>query len=263
MAAVERTLAQTSNLADIASALRSGGRHMLVLRQMLAPPLSQDQFAIVCSDYSKSAENGDRSIPAESAERIAETVLALRDTRLLGWIGDNRAPTGGEVEKVILGITPLLAAQLHLTAKRTGVSNLQEEAIVELLTARNWERLPSRLVDRGALLGKRQFMKKTKFATTTRPQEVDIACGLGGTLVLAMECKVSNDTTNSVKRINDVLKKAAAWREHWGSFVQPAALLQGVIGYKDVQRLLHAGVIVFWSHDLPRFERWVEDRLTR
>ena len=64
-------------------------------------------------------------------------------------------------------------------------------------------------------------MKKTKFATTTRPQEVDIACGLGATMVLAMECKVSNDTTNSVKRVNDVLKKATAWREHWDHSYSP------------------------------------------
>lgn len=82
-------------------------------------------------------------------------------------------------------------------------------------------------------------------------------------MVLAMECKVSNDTTNSVKRVNDVLKKATAWREHWGSFVQPAALLQGTIGFKDVQRLTHAGVQVFWSHDLPRFERWIDENVTK
>ena len=50
-------------------------------------------------------------------------------------------------------------------------------------------------------------MHKTRFAAKTRPQEVDIACGLQGTFVLAIECKVTNDETNSVKRINDVLKR--------------------------------------------------------
>ena len=101
-------------------------------------------------------------------------------------------------------------------------------------------------------------MHKTKFATKTRPQEVDIACGLGKTVVLAMECKVTNDETNSVKRINDILKKASAWHDHWGSFVQTAALLQGVIALKDVERLLEAKVYVFWSHDLARFEGWID-----
>lgn len=232
---------------------------MLVLRQMLAPPLSQDQFAIVCPSYSKLLENKDRPVPALKAALVAEAFLAMRDIRLLPWLSEKRSPSDEEIQRVVTAVTPLLASQIHMTAKRTASSADQEGAVVELLMAKNWERLPSRLVDRGAILAASQFMKKTKFATTTRPQEVDIACGLGGTLVLAMECKVSNDTTNSVKRINDVLKKASAWRDHWGSFVKPAALLQGTIGYKDVQRLIHAGVTVFWSHDLPRFERWIDE----
>lgn len=258
-AAVSNTLSETNALMGITKALELRGGHMLVLRQMLAPPLSQDQFAIVCPAYNKSLENKDRPVPAPKAEQVAEAFLAMRDVRLLAWLSDNRPPSALELDRIVTAVTPLLASQLHLTAKRTASSTVQEEAVVALLNAKNWERIPSRLVDRGATLAARQFMKKTRFATTTRPQEVDIACGLGETMVLAMECKVSNDTTNSVKRINDVLKKATAWRDHWGSFVRPAALLQGTIGYKDVQRLIHAGVTVFWSHDLPRFERWIDD----
>lgn len=256
---VENTLSESNGLADVAAALEVRGGHMLVLRQMLAPPLSQDQFAIVCPSYSKALENTDRPVPADKAASVAEAFLSMRDIRLLPWLSENRAPSAEEIRHVVTAVTPLLASQIHLTAKRTASSTDQEEAVVALLNAKDWERLPSRLVDRGAILAAKQFMKKTKFATTTRPQEVDIACGLGGTMVLAMECKVSNDATNSVKRVNDVLKKATAWRDHWGSFVRPAALLQGTIGYKDVQRLTHAGVAVFWSHDLPRFERWIDE----
>lgn len=258
-ASVHNALEESNALANVAAALEIRGGHMLVLRQMLAPPLSQDQFAIVCPSYSKALENNDRPVPAAKAASVAEAFLAMRDIRLLPWLSENRSPSVDEVRHVVTAVTPLLASQIYLTAKRTASSADQEEAVVALLNAKDWERLPSRLVDRGAILAARQFMKKTKFATTTRPQEVDIACGLGATMVLAMECKVSNDTTNSVKRINDVLKKATAWRDHWGSFVRPAALLQGTIGYKDVQRLVHAGVAVFWSHDLRRFERWIDD----
>ena len=257
---VQSTLNESYALVDIAKALEIRGGHTLVLRQMLAPPLSQDQFAIICPSYNKAYENKDRPIPVEKAALVAEAFLSLRDIRLLPWLSQNRAPTAEEAERVVTAVTPLLASQIHLTAKRTSSSNVQEEAVVALLTSKNWKRLPSRLVDRRASLGAREFMKKTRFATNTRPQEVDIACGLGGTVVLAMECKVSNDTTNSVKRINDVLKKATAWRQHWGEgFVKPAALLQGVIGFKDVERLLDADIAVFWSHDLPRFERWIEN----
>jgi hypothetical protein len=105
-------------------------------------------------------------------------------------------------------------------------------------------------------------MRKTRFATaTTAPQEVDIACGLKNSYVLAMECKVTNDETNSVKRVNDVLKKASAWKAHWGSFVMTAALLQGVVAAKDVQRLDDSGVHVFWSHNLDEFRSWLAGQM--
>ena len=102
-------------------------------------------------------------------------------------------------------------------------------------------------------------MHKTRFVSgPNENQEVDIACGLRGTVVLAVECKVTNDVTNSVKRINDVLKKAAAWRSHWGSFIVSAAVLQGVIKFGDVKRLLDAGVEVFWAHQLDLFSDWLD-----
>jgi hypothetical protein len=76
-----------------------------------------------------------------------------------------------------------------------------------------------------------------------------------------MECKVTNDETNSVKRINDILKKATAWKTHWGSFVKTAALLEGVISAKDVERLTDHKVHVFWSHDLDAFSTWLDSQL--
>jgi hypothetical protein len=257
--AVSRLLIQSRHLTRIEAALQVNGGHVLVLRQMLAPPLSQDQFAIACPAYSKGAENARRALDAAQSLIVTNTFMAWRDRRLTPWLSEGRRPRPHEIRRLIYAITPLLAGQLHLTAKRTSSSTIQEEAVIALLESKTWERLPSRTIDQRANLSARQFMKKTRFATTTRPQEVDIACGLGGTMVLAMECKVSNDVTNSVKRINDVLKKASAWREHWGSFVQPAAMLQGMIAFKDVERLIHAGVNVFWSHDLGRFERWIDE----
>ena len=130
--------------------------------------------------------------------------------------------------------------------------------MVAMLQGEGWKKLPSKLIDTRATVPPKTFMHKTRFATaTTAHQEVDIACGLNRSYVVALECKVTNDETNSVKRVNDVLKKATAWKTHWGSFVMPAALLQGVIAPKDVQRLTDAGVQVFWSHDLDEFRNWL------
>ena len=85
--------------------------------------------------------------------------------------------------------------------------------------------------------------------------------GLGKSTVLAMECKVSNDETNSVKRINDILKKSAAWRKKWGDFIRTGAMLQGVIRPSEVRRLLDDDVQVFWSHRLGDFAKWLDDNL--
>ena len=46
-----------------------------------------------------------------------------------------------------------------------------------------------------------------------------------------------------------------------GSRLGPAALRQGVIASKDVERLLDSGVEVFWSHDLATFANWVDGQV--
>ncbi len=154
----------------------------------------------------------------------------------------------------------MLSQQTAATLRRNRLSASQEGEVVVLLRRKGWEQQGSAPIAALDGIQRGHFMHKTKFATKTRPQEVDIACGLGKTVVLAMECKVTNDETNSVKRINDVLKKATAWHDHWGSFVQTAALLQGVIALKDVERLLEAKVHVFWSHHLAEFEQWLDEQ---
>ena len=128
-----------------------------------------------------------------------------------------------------------------------------------MLVGKGWKKLEAKTIDQQGALQPRQFMHKARFASgMTGRAEVDIALGLKGAVVVALECKVTNDETNSVKRINDVAKKAQAWRAHWGNFVQPAALLQGVIKISDVRRLLDENIEVFWSHRLDIFEQWLE-----
>ena len=131
-----------------------------------------------------------------------------------------------------------------------------------LLEARGWEHQQSRLITKGGALAERQFMHKARFKSGKKEnQEIDIACGLGDTYILAVECKVTNDETNSIKRVNDILKKATAWRAHWGNYVIPAALLEGNIKFGDVERLLEAQIEVFWSHRLDQFSDWLEANL--
>lgn len=252
-------LRATNCLRNIPAGLIECGRHLTVLRHLMAPPISQDQFALLCADYPKRAEVTGKGVSAVAAAAVASAFLAGRDRVLTRWLDSNRQPTPTEIRHVLRGVVPLLSVQNTATMRRGRMSMEQEAAIVTLLSDRGWGRQSSGLISKLTDVKPQHFLHKTKFATKTRPQEVDIACGLRGTVVLAMECKVTNDETNSVKRINDVLKKATAWQDHWGSFVRTAALLQGVIAFKDVERLLEANVEVFWSHDLTAFENWLTE----
>lgn len=255
---VASALRASAFLTDIPAALEQNGAHMRVFRHLLAPPISQDQFSLLCSAYSKAAENSGRSVTRTKAEAVAAAIYATRDRRLTRWLDRGTTPSRRELTKLFHTVPPILSQQIVATVRRNRMSSEQEGTVVSLLESKGWNRKTTALIDRLSDVPAKHYLHKTRFATRTLPQEVDIACGLGKDVVLAMECKVTNDPTNSVKRINDVLKKAKAWQDHWGSFVRTAALLQGVIGFKDVHRLLESDVEVFWSHNLADFSTWID-----
>jgi XamI restriction endonuclease len=251
-------LRESACLSDMAAAITANGGHVRVLRHILAPPISQDQFKLLCPAYSKDAENKSRPVPAASAALVAAAIDGARNRRLTRWIERGSPARPVEIRELLHAVSPLLSQQIVATVRRNRLSAEQEGAVLSLLESKGWSRMTSALIQTLSDVPVKHYMHKTRFATKTLPQEVDVACGLGKTVVLAMECKVTNDRTNSVKRINDILKKAKAWQDHWGSFVRTAALLQGVIGYKDVARLLDDHVEVFWSHRLDDFDAWID-----
>lgn len=246
-------------LFDVSGALQSSGYHSFPLRHLLAPPVSQDQFKLLCPDWSKSSEKSGRGLTQAKSLAVAATFAERRSRHLTAWVNRDRGPLLTELSGAIGAVAPLMANQQVATARRNRLAVLQETAVIDLLKARGWTRLQSGPVLAGGQLPARHFMHKTRFASgPAQTQEVDVACGLGATMILALECKVTNDETNSVKRINDVLKKAHAWKDHWGAFVKPAALLQGVIKPSEVGRLLDGGVEVFWSHRLDLLGAWID-----
>jgi hypothetical protein len=258
-----KALRASKYLFDIEAALIENGAHALVFRQVLAPPASQDQFKLMCPAYSKSTESS--GSPTRNALDVAGCIEERLDRGVAGWVFRGQRPSRRELQTFLRVASTLIGQQQLSTARRRRLAAEQENDVIAGLVGNGWTRLPSSLIDTRAAVPERHFMHKTRFATSTTSesaQEVDIACGLKNSFVLAMECKSTNDETNSVKRVNDVLKKATAWKTHWGNFVMTAALLQGVIAPKDVQRLADAGVEVFWSHDLAAFHAWLAARVT-
>lgn len=252
-------LIATNGLRDIHGALTQSGRHIRVLRHLFAPPISQDQLKLIAPLYPKGAEKTWTKLAPAAAAEFENEFLARRDKNLTGWLTTNSNPTKRQVKRVIDTVTPMISSQIFNTVRRNRLSDEQEKAVEGLLAAKGWTKSSSTTVSTPADLPPLYYMRKAPTtASKTATKEVDIACGVRTNLILAMECKVSNDATNSVKRVSDVLDKAKSWQTHWGGFIQTAALLQGVVAYKDVVRLTNDNVLVFWSHDLEVLSDWLD-----
>lgn len=256
--AVAATFAATQNLAIVESALRQSAGHLRVLRSLMAPPASQDQYALAVAAYSKSAENTARPLAVEKAEKLALDFSARRDRVLTSWLDQQRQPTPDELARTFARAVTILAQQALSTGLRNNAADRQERDAIAILAARGWQEARDIAIAEPSDLPERHFARKTRVKAGLAYQEVDIACRLKGGYLLAMECKVTNDTTNSTKRINDIVKKANAWRAEFGTRVKTAALLQGVIKPADVDRLSELGIDVYWSHDLDAFGAWIE-----
>jgi hypothetical protein len=253
-----RTIIDTNGLRDIQLTLTKSGRHLLVLRHLFAPPISQDQLKLILPSYPKGAEKNSTKLSKGAAEAFAEAFAARRDPTLTAWLDANANPSRRQIKKLLHTLTPMIGSQIFNTVRRNRLSDEQEKAVEVILESKGWTKSPSTSVNKTADLAPQHFMRKTRCKTRTATKEVDIACGVNASLILAMECKVSNDATNSVKRVNDVMDKTKAWNDQWGGFIQTAALLQGVVAYKEVARLLDSDVLVFWSHDLQPLSEWLD-----
>lgn len=162
----------------------------------------------------------------------------------------------------LLGAAYLMARQDYETVRRNKLARCQEADACKVLDDLGFIKADSVFIAELGAVAEKEYLLTTRFATADgSSHEVDVAVGLAKKRILALECKVSNDSTNSVKRINDVMKKSEAWRCQWGQFVTTGALLQGVIKETDITRMLQEEIVVFWSHDLDEFKNWVRKRI--
>jgi hypothetical protein len=87
----------------------------------------------------------------------------------------------------------------------------------------------------------------------------DIIVRLWDQRVMPIECKVSNSSTNSVKRLNnDAAVKATSWKTDFGlRQVVPSAVLGGVYKLHNLQDAQDRGLTIFWAHDLKPLTDWI------
>ena len=251
---VTAALVATKNLTDIKKALVESGTYSRALRFLLGPPLSQDQFLLACPAWPKASEKTGRSLKQDVAVKFEKTFEQWRDP-----LRTESLSKESERVKAIYSTAIMIAQTEFATLKRMRLAKAQEQGAIKTLEKMGFKKIEMGIVDQAGALAVGEFAQATQFATADgSSHEVDIAVGLNKKRILALECKVSNDKPNSVKRINDVLKKADAWKKQWGKTVVTGALLQGVFSDKEPRRLLEAEVEIFWSHRLDLFKQWIE-----
>lgn len=76
---VESALEATGNLAKIPEGLAASGTHSRALRFLLAPPLSQDQFMLVCPKWSKVHEKNGVPLSPDAAAAFDDLLTKRSD----------------------------------------------------------------------------------------------------------------------------------------------------------------------------------------
>ena len=87
----------------------------------------------------------------------------------------------------------------------------------------------------------------------------DVPVGLHDGRLLLIECKVSNSSLNSIKRlIRETVGKRDVWNRVFGERAITAAVLAGVFDLKHLEEAQRRGVTLFWEGDLQPLAEFVQ-----
>jgi hypothetical protein len=177
-----------------------------VFRYLPGPPISDDDLKTVAEV--QSLNPAQLCSDPEAVQRIISVVRMGMDRRRFPWVREDREPTETEKKAAILASAALMATQRVGADRRSKGKRAQEGMVSGVLTGAG-------LVE----------VAKRKVVTLTDAPEPGQFCGesylgdrkadflvrLWDYRIMAIECKVSNSATNSVKRLNnDAAAKAEA-----------------------------------------------------
>lgn len=253
---VEEFLELTVDLSDldaqVANILKSP-RHFETLRYLAGPPISLDDLKVVT----------DTNLPKQqlledpvAIARIRQVIRDGLDRRRFPWVFEEREPTEIERQSAIVASSALIAMRRVETVRRNYGRKAQELAVRTALTHCGFKEVKRRKVKVLAdAPGPGEFCAESKVGK----RKADVLVGLWDRRLLAIECKVSNSSTNSVKRLNnDAAAKAVSWIQDFGTAgVVPAAVLGGVYKLHNLVEAQDRGLTLFWDHDLASLTSWI------
>lgn len=224
------------------------------LRYLAGPPISEDDLKVLAD--ASLAPSRLRTDP-DMAQRVVETILIALDRRRFPWVSEGREPEEAEREAAALASAALMATQRLSTSRRSVSKDAQEKAVADALKDAGFKEVSTRaILTLANAPSDGEFCKETMFGS----RKADFVVGLWDGRKMAIECKVSNSSTNSVKRLNnDAAVKAVAWIQEFGTAqTVPAAVISGVFKAHNLKAAQEAGLSLFWAYKLEALLSWIE-----
>jgi hypothetical protein len=225
------------------------------LRYLAGPPISDDDLQVL-ADVDSMAPGVLMENPA-SLRMVFDVIARVIDPHRFPWIVNGSMPTTQQKEAALLASSVLLAAQRVATERRMDVKARQEQEVKNYLNTIGYQEVPP--VEINTIMNGPQggeFCAECKLGD----RKADVVLRLNDSRLMAIECKVSNSATNSVKRLNnDAAAKARHWLQIFGTMqVVPSAMLAGVFKVINLKQAQSQGLAIFWSHDLTKLGEFIE-----
>jgi hypothetical protein len=244
---VQRLLSATDNLLCLDGRVIADDPILLRPASFLASlPVSEDDLdTLVGHSIAKR-----RTLPVELAQAACQILETMVDPIRFPWVRERRAPSTPELDKAVDWTAGILTVEQLRTDRRTESAQRQQNAVIKLLTDIGWVERQLARIDFVDDLPRGCFCRETQVADS----KCDVPVRLGDGRILLLECKVSNSSTNSVKRlIRETCGKAANWRRAFGKQAITGAVLAGVFKLVNLKQAQNDyGLVIFSEHDLTR-----------
>jgi len=225
------------------------------VRYLAGPPISADDLKTLADDASLTPSRL-RADP-DMAKRVMEVVLLGMDRQRFPWLSEDREPTESERQAAVIATAALLAQRSVMTDRAKDSKDDQEKAVRDRLEQAQFTEVARRTVNTIAdAPAAGTFCRESHFGS----RKADIIARLYDGRVMPIEAKVSNSSTNSVKRLNnDAAVKARLWTEEFGTVgVVPAAVLAGVFKVGNLRTAQNNNLTIFWEHNLDAMVQFID-----
>lgn len=255
---VEAVLEATVDLSELREHARdvlSEADSLEVVRYLSGPPISADDLKVLAvASLAPGRLRGD----AVMAARVVNTLLLGLDRARFPWVTEEREATPAEREAAVVATSTMISYRRTLTARANESKQEQEGAVSDFLESEcGFTKVATReVITHGDAPRKGHFCGEALFGT----RKADLIITLWDGRIMPIECKVSNSSTNSKKRLNnDAAVKARIWLGEFGTqLVVPAATLSGVFNLRNLKTAQEEGLTIWWAHVLTPLRTFTE-----